>query len=369
MANFGKDFFGKGSFGVGASGTTGVAFGRGWFGRGDFGVGALTPPSGLTTVGASLTASYSIAQRVFTTLSAQYDIASFVTPPVSIAVPTEKEVTPAYSLESFAARIYALLEPMTKDDAKLGWPLNFYIGALGHMFQEIEDYARDDVELEAPGWSILMDSNRIPTKGLDWLAQFVGITVNHDDTDDGMRQQVKGHDRWGRGTPLSITSPAQRWIPAGAQMYMSERNPGPYHVVFIFVDNAGPGQHYGDVWELFINYHKIRTTYATYQSLYNDSRGDWDKVESLLYAAIPAGIQQTTLFTTTTLYLALWILLESYQEVYDIYASYQAIYAEPFPDINLAVPTWQQLVGSRYYRNIWNQFQTYINIQESYMRY
>jgi hypothetical protein len=246
--------------------------------------------------------------------------------------------------------------------------LNYYLGGIGTMFQEIEDLAADTPEGEV-GWSILMDVNRIPTKGLDWLAQFIGITVNHDDSDEGMRQQLRGHDRWGRGSPLSIIGPAYHWIPAGSQMYMQERSPNPWHVTFIFVTQPSTTLLYEDLFDLFTTYHKVRTSYATYNGIYLGERGDWEKVIETLEVNKPAGVQFTYIDTETTLYLAIYALLATYQVVYDTYLTYEAMYSAPFPDISLGIPAFQQLVSTRYYRNIWNQYETYANVWDTYVLY
>lgn len=241
--------------------------------------------------------------------------------------------------------------------------LNYYIGAIGSMFQEVEDLAG------VAGWSVLMDVDQIPTKGLDWLAQFVGVEINHDDTDEGMRQQVRGHDRWGRGTPLSIIGPAYHWIPSGAALYMSERAPNPWHVTFIMVSQPGDNQTYEDLYDIFLTYHKVRLEYASYNALYVDQKGDWSKVQEVLNANKPAGVQYTFLDTFNTLYIAIYILEEDYQEVYDDWLTYQLLYDEPFPNITLDIPTFQQLVSTRYYRNIYNQYQTYDNVWDTYKLY
>lgn len=355
-------------------------FGTGLFGVGPFGVGDtvyvgadlsptynivgrvyadLTPtyellPSGtVTAVGAVLSPTYSIAARVNTDLTPVYSL-GFITPPTIAAAPIEE--FDAEKLKSFAARVLDELSPVALNSTDL----NHYIGGIGELFQEIEDYV---------GWDGLMDVDRIPEKGLPWLAQFVGVKLDYDNTEQGLRQQIRGHDRWGRGTPLSIIGPASKWIPNNSKLYMSERSPNPWHITFIMVDSPGPGQTYADVYDLWDSYHKVRASYATYESLYAGGRGDWAKVIELLEAAKPAGVQYSLINTSTTLYIALYILEPDYQAIYDDFLTYQALYAAPFPDINLDIPVYRQLVSVRYYRNIYNQFETYADIYNGFVQY
>jgi hypothetical protein len=379
------------------------------YGEGNYGEGTYGGTAGTTPVSADLTGTYQIVQHVLRDLNPTYNVNAHITADLTavysvlttgalfpvhgdlvanykvisrifgdfIAVYNVGDVTPssgsadeeddefdAEGLKSFARRMLDYLEPveLASND------LNHYIGGIGEGFQEIEDLVATSFNGD-PGWSPLMDVDRIPSKGLDWLGQFIGIRIDHDDTDEGMRQQIRAHDRWGRGTPLSIIGPASHWIPGDGKLYMSERNPNPWHITFIMVDQPGPTQTYGDLYDVQESYHKLRAFYDTYFTIFNGGRGDWDKVIELLKAAKPAGIQYTFITTLTTIYMAIYILEASYQAVYDDFATYNDVYSAPFPDINLDVPKFRQLISTRYYRNIYNQFQTYGDVRDSYVLY
>jgi hypothetical protein len=245
--------------------------------------------------------------------------------------------------------------------------LNYYLGGIGTLFQEVEDLAADTED--GPGWSVLMDVNRIPEKGLDWLAQFVGITIDHN-SDTEYRHQVRAHDRWGRGTPLSMIGPAGRWVPQDGLMYLLERNPDPYGISVIFVEKTvETDQTYAQMFTVYPSYHKVRIAYPTYQAIYTIAVGDWNKVEDAILANKPAAIQVGFIFTDTTIYLAIYILVLQYQNLYTDYVDYQDLYSQPFPDISIIPPVYQQLISTRYYRNIRNQFETYESIMNSYVTY
>lgn len=384
--------YGTGNYGEGIYGGGTGGYGTGRYGEGIYGVGTTISQVGadlspvysvkvhvaasfspvynvlvgaaLFPVGKNIGASYNIIGRVSSDLEVVYNVGD-VAPSFELARLSVEDVEPydPEALASFAERVLDYLDPIALNSIDL----NHYIGGIGELFQEIEDYARDTPA--GPGWSTLMDVDRIPTKGLDWLAQFVGVQIDHDGTEQDLRQQIRGHDRWGRGTPLSIIGPASHWIPGNGKLYMSERNTNPWHITFTMVDVPGPGQTYGDVYDLQTSYHKVRTFYATYSEVLSGSRGDWSKVIEELNKAKPAGIQYTFLNTLTTLYMAMYMLLASYQVVYDDYATYQDLYSAPFPDITLDIPVYRQLISTRYYRNIFNQFQTYGDVRDSFVLY
>ncbi len=337
-------------------------FGEGGnFGQGQFGIGVVAAP---TQVSADLSPTYNIKSRVQASLVVVYKVNSNITPATTDFEVVE-EVLPT-DLQSFANRVYNVFEPLTLHQESAD--LIFYLGGIGELFQEVDELVRD-TDGGDPGWSILLDVHRIPAKGLDWLAQFVGVTIDHDTDESGQRQQVRSHERWGRGTPLSMLGPAAHWLPDGARMYLSERNPSAYSATFIFVDQPGVSQSYGDLFAQFESYHKLRMAYATYGAIFSDQRGDWSKVEEVILANKPAGIQLGFIFTDTTLYMAVYILFNSYQEVYDVYNTYQELYSQPFPDISIDIPKYRQLISSRYYRSIYHQFESYQLVYDTFVTY
>jgi hypothetical protein len=126
---------------------------------------------------------------------------------------------------SLASRVYAALAPVAKDDAANNNSLAVYIGALGdNLLQEIDDYASEG-PLGQTGWSSLVDLNRIPDKGLPWLAQFVGVQLAAGLTPAQQRAAIAATDGWRRGTTLAM---AQAIIPTltGTQsVTFRERDP------------------------------------------------------------------------------------------------------------------------------------------------
>jgi hypothetical protein len=128
----------------------------------------------------------------------------------------------------FATDVYAEIEPLTYADASNAWALRLYLDAIGTMFDEVETYGRDGPNGE-PGWSILLDLNRAPTKALPWLGQFVGVNVPSTLDDATARSRIYDKHNFTRGTVAAIISGAQATLTGTKDVIVQERYTGdPY---------------------------------------------------------------------------------------------------------------------------------------------
>ena len=124
--------------------------------------------------------------------------------------------------------IYDSLEPVSRADPSLGWPLLAYVDTIGGMFQEVADIVEDGPDGE-PGWSILLDVNRCPDAGLPWLAQFIGLHFYIGLDASTERQQIRDHVNWQRGTPASIIAAVRLFLTGTRTVQLSERDLDAYH--------------------------------------------------------------------------------------------------------------------------------------------
>jgi hypothetical protein len=116
-------------------------------------------------------------------------------------------------------RVLEKMYPVVNDDMKT------YVGAICNgMFQEIDDYASDGDEGEQ-GWSILVDLNRIPDKGLDWLAQFKGVSFPPGLTPAQKRQQILLTSGWLRGTTGAMAAAPLPYLTGSKTVILRERDP------------------------------------------------------------------------------------------------------------------------------------------------
>jgi hypothetical protein len=134
-------------------------------------------------------------------------------------------MAPQPNIGAFAQRVYEKLEPLQFDEESLDWPLARYVGVLGSMFQEIDDYASDGPNDEA-GYSVLVDLNRAPSKALPWLAQFVGVRLDLSLSDAGQRTMIRSTAGFNRGTKASLIAAAQRHLTGPKDVIMIERYQG-----------------------------------------------------------------------------------------------------------------------------------------------
>lgn len=130
---------------------------------------------------------------------------------------------PPPALDSFAANLYAGMEPLAWLDGSVGYALAHFCAAQGVMFQVVEDLARDTPE--GPGWSVVIDLDRCPDEWLPWLAQFVGVTVIPGSTPADMRVRIASTDGFKRGTPAALEAAAQATLTGSQVVYFRERDP------------------------------------------------------------------------------------------------------------------------------------------------
>lgn len=185
----------------------------------------------------------------------------------------------------FQERLYAALEPVADQDAKNGWALLNYCGAIASMFDQIETYARDG-DLGEPGWSMLIDTNRVPVEAVKWLGLITGTQLTfsqrpgESDADYLTRLRETVHDAAGqkRGTIQSITRTVANLLTGTQTVIFKERDTSPYHLTIITLnsetpDSAAVQAALRDVKPagLIIDYQVISApTYALIRTLYAD---------------------------------------------------------------------------------------------------
>jgi len=125
-------------------------------------------------------------------------------------------------------RLYDNLYPLTGAEARLGWPLLAFIDTIGQMFQPAATLVSNGPNGE-PGWSIVLDINRIPDEGLDWLGQFIGAHFYQGITAAQKRQQIRDHIVWQRGTAASIIAAIRLFLTGTQTVQLNERDTSPYH--------------------------------------------------------------------------------------------------------------------------------------------
>lgn len=204
-------------------------------------------------------------------------------------------------LGSFAEEFYARLEPFHErsnpngpgsiTDEELGWPLLIFFGLIARRWQEVEDLIRDTEA--GVGWSALQSVDRIPDKGLPYLAQFRGKTVIAGMTPAEARARIESTDGFDRGTPSAMEAAAKPTLTGLQRVYLNERVGGSiWQTAAITYDSETPDpaatfralvaqKHHGvilthtvvDVWGYevlkvaFDDYGQVKIHYPTYTGL------------------------------------------------------------------------------------------------------
>lgn len=143
---------------------------------------------------------------------------------------------------SFADRLLEQTAPFAALDTPFGTnPGDWHIlcGAFGAMFQPVEDLSSDTPE-GYPGWSVLLDIERIPTVNIPYLAQFVGVNIPDGLSDSQQRACVRNAAGFTRGRPASIIAAAQLHLTGDKSVILRERDGSPRTHTIITKANETP---------------------------------------------------------------------------------------------------------------------------------
>jgi hypothetical protein len=213
-----------------------------------------------------------------------------------VAAPVEP-ATPEEYVNTFPDPIIDAMNVVMTDDFMI------YIRAVGEMFKEVEFLARDTLNGEV-GWSVLVDLNRIPNKGLPYIAQFLGTGVVPGLTDEEQRDRIRASTNLERGTVDQIKRAAALHLTGRKTVVFRERDHAacpaepPYGLTIITYASETPdpaqtlkdiiaqkpagivlryvtatGQDYDQLYHNNASYGVVYTKYATYQGVVEDQPG------------------------------------------------------------------------------------------------
>lgn len=170
-------------------------------------------------------------------------------------------------LGSFAEDIYNRLYPFhTRSldgaeltDEDLNWSLLIYLGTIAGQWQELEDLMRDG---DHPGYSALLDINRIKDAGLPWLSQFLGIVLPPGLTPAEIRAEIEGPTGFKRGSVSAVAYAAQRRLTGEKNVIINERvgdDPNILGIVTFLDETPNPALTEQDIedqlpWEISLQY-------------------------------------------------------------------------------------------------------------------
>jgi tail protein P2 I len=127
--------------------------------------------------------------------------------------------------DTYAARLYDMLEPLAQLDPTVGWSLLILCNAVGVPYQLVEDWVRDTDA--GPGWSLMLDVDRCPSEALPWLAQFVGVRLVPGASDADNRARIASTDGFRRGTVAAMKAAATATLTGAQVLDFRERSGDP----------------------------------------------------------------------------------------------------------------------------------------------
>jgi hypothetical protein len=163
------------------------------------------------------------------------------TPPPPPPPPDPRDV-PALD-GPFTYLLYNALLPLAWADEFQGWPMLNFFKSIAYIVHEPYALAVD------PGWQLAVDINNVPSKFLDWLAQFVGIPTltftNLSNTDK--RAEIVDAPGWHRGTLERMVRAARSTLTGNKSVFVYERydpdfagQDRAYHITFITYASETP---------------------------------------------------------------------------------------------------------------------------------
>lgn len=93
---------------------------------------------------------------------------------------------------------------------------------------------------ESPGWSVLLDLERIDPKGLGWLAQLVGVQLDPNLADAEQRDRIGSTDGFRRGTPGALDGAARQYLTGTKTVVIRERYGGAWKLNIVSFDSETP---------------------------------------------------------------------------------------------------------------------------------
>jgi hypothetical protein len=106
--------------------------------------------------------------------------------------------------------LYSSLGFHVEDDEAQGFALRKFCESLCAPMQSVYDLVRER-EGQA-GWAIVFDVDNCPAYALPYLAQYVGVQITPEMSEEQIRDEIREPTGWKRGQPESIRIAARRTL-------------------------------------------------------------------------------------------------------------------------------------------------------------
>lgn len=128
-----------------------------------------------------------------------------------------------------APRLYDEVAPLTASEVANGYPLWQLCRALAAP----KEQAQLLVDGHDEPWGVVMDAETCPEWGMDWLAQFAGVTLTQGTSTTIRRGELRSDSRRRRGTPGMMIAAAQAHLTGTKAVVLRERDGSPYRLTVL----------------------------------------------------------------------------------------------------------------------------------------
>lgn len=121
------------------------------------------------------------------------------------------------------------------------WHLLKFLDPIVSRLGALDDLARDTDQ--GPGWTQLLDVDRVPGPYLPWLAQLVGVTLPPGLSEAQQRDYIQEKPGWARGSRAGFLGAIQATLTGTKHVWFLERYGGhPYRFAIQMKPSEAPDQ-------------------------------------------------------------------------------------------------------------------------------
>lgn len=147
-------------------------------------------------------------------------------------------------VSELSEQMYAALGWHTEADEDNDWALLKFVAAwVETLLDPVYQFEAEDEEGNTP-WSLLLDPDNCPASALPYLAQYVGVEVVPEQTEEQLRKEIKEPTGWARGRINAVKVAAGRGLTGTQLVIVKPRTPevGMHYVRTLLSETPDPAR-------------------------------------------------------------------------------------------------------------------------------
>lgn len=126
-------------------------------------------------------------------------------------------------VSELAEQFFGALGFHAEDDEANDWPLLRFCAAWIAPLEPVNEIVRE--RGDSPPWGVLFDVDNCPAWALPFLAQYVGVVITPEMSEDQIRNEILEPTGWARGREPAIRIAAQRTLTGDQRVIIRPRTP------------------------------------------------------------------------------------------------------------------------------------------------